>query len=226
MDNLIYINGTANPEQITSDDIQDMRTDTKFVVNKFKGQQDLVKDLTLPSKYTATFLEDEALPHLYARHYRATFAVPEYPEEEMCLLISLVKGVVTPNITVHVRLSQETLPGEKQEVAEAQDDPKFASEMLEGESWFIKDQLGKKVQELFPYLTTTQVEDVVIVLNAQLAARTSVSDKTFLAFLHRAGIAEDTDVTVFNTMINDVSNALAGLGIDILEPDAKVNWNC
>lgn len=223
MDHIIYVNGTANPEQITSDDLQDMRTDSKFVVDKFKGQQDVVKDLTLPSNFTATFVGDDTTPYLYARHYRVTFQAPEYPEEEMCLLLSLIKCIVSPKVFAHLRFTEESVSAETEEYTA---NGEMDREMTEGEPRFIRKHLGLKVQELFSFLTDDQVDQVVTVMHTQLHNRTAVSDVAFLGLLQHVGIPEDVTVDVFNTMLEDVSIALQGLGIDILEPDACVNWNC
>lgn len=223
MDHIIYVNGTANPEQITSDDLQDMRTDSKFVVDKFKGQQDVVKDLTLPNNFTAKFVGDDTTPYLYARHYRVTFQVPEYPDEEMYLLLSLIKCIVSPKVFAHLRFTEESVSTETEEYTA---NGEMDREMTEGTPRFIRKHLGLKVHELFSFLTDDQVDSVVTVMQSQLHNRTAVGDVAFLGLLQHVGIPEDTAVDVFNTMLEDVSIALQGLGIDILEPDACVNWNC
>lgn len=218
MENSITVLGHTNPEKLTSDDLSILVEEGVAHVS-----YNIDDDAPVPKKFTALFVEDQVSKNSYLRIYRATIDAEETKQDAIDIMVIVIRSLFSKALLINVGLDIMT-PSEREERKKK---PTLAEiNMAVAEEEFIAEQLDGKIEELFPYLSEAQVVDVRELLVQDMYKGYGRPDDILLHLLHSYGISEDTPIDIFKTMTNDVLCALAGLGIDIVEPGASVKWTC
>lgn len=218
MEKVIVFNGVTNPVDLLIENVLAARDQVGFQVktgNFYDHPEDLI-----PTTGTAVLVDEEEGIDFYARHYLHCFTVPQRGDEET-LGITLLKSNNCPDIIINFTEGY-SFPS-NQMVSKGQD-PEWDMDVAVPK--FVVDQLSGKLLEFFPFLTPEQVKNIVSAMRAQMAGSTERPALVFAHSLYRQGIPDDVGVDLFDTMMSDVGCAVAGLGIDILEPGASVSWTC
>lgn len=217
----IVILGVIDPLALSISDVLGAEPLPNLMVNTYRGYNYAVADKVIPESVfsgVADFVSEERGPDYYVRNYEYIFYPVGYPDEAQLGFSVMVSDYAPGKLIVNVTLDDQF-------VARRALKPLPDIDMGVAIPKFVVEQFSKKLPEVVPSLSVEQVTTVAELMHVQLRDATKLPDEVLHLALVANGCPEDLDLNTFNAMLSDVGAALSGLGIDIVEPDAKVLWS-